>query len=30
LQALDLAAEGVAMLLRTKWIEGVGRYEKAV
>jgi hypothetical protein len=28
LRALDLAAEGVAMLVRTQWIEGVGRYEK--
>ena len=28
LRALDLAAVGVAMLVRTQWIEGVGRYEK--
>ena len=28
LRALDLAREGVAMLVRTQWIEGVGRYEK--
>jgi len=28
LRALDLATEGVAMLVRTQWIEGVGRYEK--
>jgi hypothetical protein len=28
LRALDLASEGVAMLVRTQWIEGVGRYEK--
>lgn len=28
LRALDLAIEGVAMLVRTQWIEGVGRYEK--
>jgi hypothetical protein len=28
LRALDLAAEGVAMLVRTQWIESVGRYEK--
>jgi hypothetical protein len=28
LRALELAAEGVAMLVRTQWIEGVGRYEK--
>ena len=28
LRALDLANEGVAMLVRTQWIEGVGRYEK--
>jgi hypothetical protein len=28
LRALDLAAEGVAMLVRTQWIEGIGRYEK--
>jgi hypothetical protein len=28
LRALDLAGEGVAMLVRTQWIEGVGRYEK--
>jgi hypothetical protein len=28
LRALDLAAEGVAMLVRTQWIEGVGRYER--
>ena len=26
--ALDLASEGVAMLVRTQWIEGIGRYEK--
>ena len=28
LRALDLANEGVAMLVRTQWIEGIGRYEK--
>jgi hypothetical protein len=28
LRALELASEGVAMLVRTQWIEGVGRYEK--
>jgi hypothetical protein len=28
LRALEFAAEGVAMLVRTQWIEGVGRYEK--
>jgi len=28
LRALDLATEGVAMLVRTQWIEGVGRYER--
>jgi hypothetical protein len=28
LRALELATEGVAMLVRTQWIEGVGRYEK--
>jgi hypothetical protein len=28
LRALDLAIEGVAMLVRTQWIEGVGRYER--
>jgi hypothetical protein len=28
LRALDLAAEGVAMLVRTQWIEGVGPYER--
>jgi hypothetical protein len=28
LHALDLASEGVAMLARTTWIEGKGRYEK--
>jgi hypothetical protein len=28
LRALELAADGVAMLVRTQWIEGVGRYEK--
>jgi hypothetical protein len=28
LRALDLASEGVAMLVRTQWIEGIGRYEK--
>jgi hypothetical protein len=28
LRALKLASEGVAMLVRTQWIEGVGRYEK--
>jgi hypothetical protein len=28
LRALDLASEGVAMLARTTWIEGKGRYEK--
>jgi hypothetical protein len=28
LRALDLASEGVAMLVRTQWIEGKGRYEK--
>jgi hypothetical protein len=28
LRAFDLAREGVAMLVRTQWIEGVGRYEK--
>ena len=28
LRALDLATEGVAMLVRTQWIEGVGRYEQ--
>lgn len=27
-RALDLAAEGVAMLVRMQWIEGAGRYEK--
>ena len=28
LRALEFASEGVAMLVRTQWIEGVGRYEK--
>jgi hypothetical protein len=28
LRALELATEGVAMLVRTQWIEGAGRYEK--
>jgi hypothetical protein len=28
LRALGLASEGVAMLVRTQWIEGIGRYEK--
>jgi hypothetical protein len=28
LRALDLATTGVAMLVRTQWIEGSGRYEK--
>jgi hypothetical protein len=28
LRALELASTGVAMLVRTQWIEGVGRYEK--
>ncbi len=28
LRALDLAADGVAMLVRTQWIEGAGRYTK--
>ena len=28
LRALELAITGVAMLVRTQWIEGVGRYEK--
>ena len=28
LRALDLVTEGVAMLVRTQWVEGVGRYEK--
>jgi hypothetical protein len=28
LRALDLATAGVAMLVRTQWIEGKGRYEK--
>ena len=28
LRGLDLATEGVAMLVRTQWIEGVGRYEQ--
>lgn len=28
LRALDLASDGVAMLVRTQWIEGAGRYEK--
>jgi hypothetical protein len=28
LRALELASEGVAMLVRTQWIEGIGRYEK--
>jgi hypothetical protein len=28
LRALDLASQGVAMLVRTQWIEGIGRYEK--
>jgi hypothetical protein len=28
LRALDLATEGVAMLVRTQWVEGVGRYQK--
>jgi hypothetical protein len=28
LRALDLATEGVAMLVRTQWIEGISRYEK--
>ena len=27
LRALDVATEGVAMLVRTQWIEGIGRYE---
>ena len=28
LRALDLASEGVAMLVRTSWVESIGRYEK--
>jgi hypothetical protein len=28
LQALGLASEGAAMLVRTQWVEGIGRYEK--
>ena len=28
LRGLDLATEAVAMLVRTQWIEGVGRYEQ--
>jgi hypothetical protein len=28
LRALDLATDGVAMLVRTQWIEGAGRYER--
>jgi hypothetical protein len=28
LRALELATEGVAMLVRTQWIEGAGRYER--
>jgi hypothetical protein len=28
LRALELATEGVALLVRTQWIEGIGRYEK--
>ena len=28
LRALDLAADGVAMLVRTQWIEGAGRFAK--
>jgi hypothetical protein len=28
LRALELASTGVAMLVRTQWIEGIGRYEK--
>jgi hypothetical protein len=28
LRALELACTGVAMLVRTQWIEGVGRYKK--
>jgi hypothetical protein len=28
LRALELATDGVAMLVRTQWIEGVGRYQK--
>jgi len=28
LHALDLVADGVAMPVRTQWIEGAGRYEK--
>lgn len=28
LRALDLAAQGVAMLVRTQWIEGARRYER--
>jgi hypothetical protein len=28
LHALSLATEGVAMLVRTQWIESIGRYEK--
>jgi hypothetical protein len=28
LRALDIAIDGVALLVRTQWIEGVGRYEK--
>jgi hypothetical protein len=28
LRALDLAGEGAAMLVRTQWIEGAGRYKK--
>jgi hypothetical protein len=28
LRALDLAVDGVAMLVRTQWIESIGRYEK--
>ena len=28
LRALDLATEGVAMLVRTQWVEGIRRYEK--
>jgi hypothetical protein len=28
LRALELATDGVAMLVRTQWMEGVGRYQK--
>jgi hypothetical protein len=28
LRAIEIAREGVAMLVRTQWIEGIGRYKK--